>query len=152
MRRGATVVLLLTLAGTLRLQAQSDRWDHQVDSAAAHARQALASEGYRPVGRPLRGDLFVGETATIAIPLAPETAYAVIGVCDEDCDDLQLVLVSATRYEVDADRRGTVVPIVRTTSSNGGTYHVQVTMAACRVSPCRYEIVVLARPSRQGPR
>ncbi|HET7025014.1 MAG TPA: hypothetical protein VFI39_07420 [Gemmatimonadales bacterium] len=141
------LILFLTLAGALPALAQSDRWDRQVDSAAARAGQALATQGYRPAGKSHRGDLFAGETATITIPLAPETAYAVVGVCDDDCEDLQLVLVSTTRYEVDADRRGTVVPIVRTTSADGGIYHVNVTMAACRVSPCRYEIVVLARPS-----
>lgn len=149
MIRGAPLTLLL-MAAASSLQGQSDRWQRQVDSAADRGAKALEVDGYRTAGSVVSGELLAGETTTLTVPLSGAGSWAIIGVCDDDCGGLDLVLISPMRYEVDADRQGGVVPVVRTTTTAGGAFRVEVTMRRCRVSPCRYQLRVLRRSSDNG--
>lgn len=135
----AGVALLALVAGT------DDPWARQVEKGADRFVAALADEGYQRDGALLTGALLLGESTSRSIELNKAGHYAVIGVCDDDCGALHLVLITPTRYEVDADDGRTPGPVVHGTLAEPAHYTVRVTMVGCRVSPCRYGIVVLRK-------
>lgn len=135
------LLLATMLAGAIT--GMGDPWAAQVERAAARVSAALRTEGYLPAGRLIAGTLFKGESAVLQVSLDGPGHYAVIGTCDDDCGALHLVLITPTRYEVDADDGRSPRPVLHTDAPAPGAYTVRVTMLACRVSPCRYGILVL---------
>lgn len=61
---------------------------------------------------------------------APGGATYFIGVCDENCRDLDLIVRDASGREVDRDEEIDDVPIVAI-ETTAGTYTVEVSMADC---------------------
>jgi hypothetical protein len=61
---------------------------------------------------------------------APRGTTYFIGVCDENCRDLDLIVRDASGREVDRDEETDDVPIVAV-ETRAGTYTVEVSMAAC---------------------
>ncbi len=145
LRRWLGTLALLNLAGT-PIQAQRDHWDRQVAKALDRTAVTLKDRGYRPVTPYHSGILLVEQSDQIEVPLAPKREYLMVGACDDDCTGLQLVIANGIGYQVDAARGPGNSPVVRvTTPAQSGTYRVTVTMAACRVSPCRYGFAVFVR-------
>ena len=87
------------------------------------------------------GELADDGTASLTVSLEAGTDYMIIGVCDEDCTDLDLTLCSGSR-ELDTDVEDDDTPIVSVTPTSTATFRVSVSMAACSSSPCRYGVAV----------
>jgi hypothetical protein len=137
-------LLICCLSGSLA--GQSDRWDRQVEKGLAASAATLTTSGYRPLGQPWLGMLFVDESVRLEIPLARGEEYVVIGTCDEDCTGLELVLASPTGYEIDAARQPGRAKAVRVTDpAVAGIYRLTVKLAGCRISPCRYGAATFVR-------
>jgi hypothetical protein len=67
--------------------------------------------------------------------------YVLIGVCDEDCSDLDIVLVGpGSTTPVARDLLTDDAPIVQYAPSATGDFRVRVSMAACSISPCAYAV------------
>ena len=104
------------------------------------AAQSMTDRGYE-LTRVLQIDsLSDQDNAFFTVTLHAGTAYAMVGVCDSDCRDLDLALYDAAGTEVDADAERDDVPIVRVTPSETMRYRIKVIMANCQRNPCRYEI------------
>jgi hypothetical protein len=87
--------------------------------------------------------LTTDESERLEFPVLAGAEYILVGSCDDDCTGLHLVIANPTGYQIDAARGSGNSPIVRVPrSALPGGYHVTVTMAACRVSPCRYGVAV----------
>jgi hypothetical protein len=123
-------------------QAQSDRWEQQVRASLSRAAQMLSDRGYRPTPASFVGALFAGESEVRELFLPAGANVVVVGVCDDDCGGLGLVVSNRTGYELAADRGVGNVPLVRVTPETAGMYRVKVSMQSCRISPCRYGIAV----------
>jgi hypothetical protein len=87
------------------------------------------------------GELADDATASLSVTLDAGTDYMIVGVCDEDCTDLDLTLFSGSR-ELDTDVEDDDTPIVSVTPTSTGTFRVSVSMAACSSSPCRFGVAV----------
>ena len=83
-------------------------------------------------------------TESVSVPLDAGTSYKIVGVCDEDCSDLDLTLFAGST-KLDEDVLDDDVPILDAKPSSSGTYRISVTMAACKSSPCRYGIAIYAQ-------
>jgi hypothetical protein len=145
LNRPATVVLALAL-GPAAAGAQS-RWQRQVETHLAGAAATLTAAGYVPVRLFLTGALDNGETASDTVTLAGGAAYVVLGVCDDDCAALELGLLAANGYEVDAARRSGNAPIVRVTPRETMRYRVTIRMTGCGMNPCWYGLRIFRRPT-----
>jgi len=73
------------------------------------------------------------------------TTYALIGVCDQDCTDIDLRLYDSDGDEVDSDLKTDDKPIVQIAPRVTGEYRVKVTMASCSTSPCFYGVGVYGK-------
>lgn len=125
--RVAMLTVLLVLGARPGL-AQGDRWQRQVAASLVRGGAMLSEQGYRVVARPGEGWLFAEESRQLDFRLALPGEYALLGVCDGDCDALHLVLSNATGYELAAERAAGNVPLVRLSVPAAGGYRVRVTM------------------------
>lgn len=145
MRMPLMVALAIGMATSALAQARpTDPWDGQVQASLAKAGELARTRGYVPTGIELVGALFADESEAGSLTLATG-AYLILGVCDEDCRTLNLVLADPKGDELAVDRGEGNAPMVAAPSARGGRYRLRIIMGACRVSPCRYGIVVYRR-------
>jgi hypothetical protein len=136
-------VLLVLLAP--RIAAQGDAWEREVRLHLSQAARRLHDTGYEPVPQSHAGALNTGESASFTVTLEAGATYVLTGVCDPDCDALELALYSPNGYEVDAARSSESAPIVQVAPRETGVYRVRVVMARCSTNPCRYGVAVFRK-------
>lgn len=109
------------------------------------AQAALAQQGFQMVGQPYSGGLSQGQTWNVPAQLYPGYDYRVIGVCDRDCADLDLVLYDASGAPITQDTSTTSQPVLAVQPAYAGSYTLQVQMYNCTVAPCYYAVALYGR-------
>lgn len=100
----------------------------------------LERAGYHEVYRPVTGTLRQGERTRWNFDVTGEQLYALVAVCDDDCDDLDLRVYDAGGREVGRDLASDDEPLVLTRPARSQRYSVAVIMASCDWNPCRYQL------------
>lgn len=136
--------LLVGASGTAA--AQANRWERQVQDQLQRTLTTLGVRGspHPPVATKT-GVLNAEESAWLTVTLSRGVSYAIIGVCDNDCSRLQLVLTTPDHNELASDRSSENFPILRFTPAAAQVFRVKVVMEACQVSPCWYGMAVVER-------
>lgn len=132
-------------AALLASPAAADDWSDLMDSLMETAVGQFSDEGYHYSGFAHNGALADGESEDVAVRLGPGLEFVLIGACDLDCEDLDLVLYDDNGREVDSDLEMDDFPIVMVSPSRDAVYRIRVTMADCEIEPCRYGIQTFAR-------
>ena len=140
----AVTVALAIVASSAAAQSES-RWRTQVESQLKNAAKTLSDKGYEQTHETQIGTLHDDENDSFNLTLHSGTTYALVGVCDNDCKDLDLVLYDADGDQVDSDIQNDDVPIVQVTPRETQRYRVKVIMANCQTSPCWYGIGVYGK-------
>ncbi len=101
-----------------------------------YARQM--AEGWSPVqGVP---DMFVGLNPNSEhrwqVRLRAGQAYAFIGACDNECDNVDLILEDSSGVQIKADVLPDDYPLVDFTPQADGVYTVRVQLKTCSIGPC----------------
>lgn len=135
----AAALALFAVPG--RASAQ-DPWLALVQEQLQAASSAVQSEGFASTHDVVTGRLAEGEAEEIEVELDAGIDYVVLGVCDQDCSDVDLVLRDPAGNVVDNDVATDDVPVVAVSPTRTGTYTVEVHMAACSAEPCRYGVAV----------
>ena len=73
------------------------------------------------------------------------TDYLVTGACDNDCNDLDLRLKTATGTVVDRDEGSDYWPEVSVTPTRSQNYSIEVDMYDCDVEPCYYGLALFEK-------
>jgi hypothetical protein len=143
------LLLAASLAAALTLpaaaHAQQDPWEQQVRSLLAQAGKTFEDRGYQLTHQVLTGALSQSATTMLDVRLDAGTTYQIIGVCDNDCSDLDLTLYDADGKQVDADTELDDVPMVAVAPPHPGTYRLQVQMATCSDQPCRFGVGIFGK-------
>lgn len=63
-------------------------------------------------------------------------AYAVLGACDDDCNDVDLIVEGPDSRALGADVENDDYPIVGFTPQTDGLYSVRIVLQTCTVAPC----------------
>ena len=113
----------------------------QLDSAVS----LMGNEGFRPQDDFVTGTLAAGEDEEFELELEGGKTYIIVGVCDNDCSDLDLRLFDPNGREVASDLLTDDNPVVNVTPRRTGTYTVRAIMTSCSSEPCRYGIGVYGR-------
>jgi hypothetical protein len=79
---------------------------------------------------------------SVDIEMEGGTDYVVLGVCDNDCPDLDLTLYDENGKQVSEDVQTDAFPVVQASPRNNATYRVKATMANCTANPCWFAISV----------
>lgn len=109
--------------------------------------QALAArQGFQQVGQPYSGGLAQGQTWNVPVQLVAGYEYRVLGVCDRDCNDLDLVLFDSAGRQVAQDTTTSDQPVVAVQPAYNDNFIIQVQMYNCSVAPCYYALALYGRP------
>ena len=122
-----------------------DQWGAQVARLLNQASSLATSRGMRRTHQPYIGSLRTGANASHSITLNAGTSYSLIGVCDNDCSDLDLRVYDPGGREVGSDLLTDDTPVVNVTPRRTGAYTVRAIMTACSSEPCRYGIGIYGR-------
>jgi hypothetical protein len=117
-----------------------DQWMQQVAAQLDAVVEALDAEGLTPAMEPYGGALNEGESEEVELELTAGS-YLIIGVCDGDCTDLDLLL-SADGEEVASDFEPDDTPVLVVEVEEGGLLILRVDMPACSSGPCRFGLGV----------
>ncbi len=146
MHRAAVAATIALALIERSASAQSgNRWADEAQRRLSHAAKTISDKGYGQAQETQIGSLAAHETESFTLTLHGGTAYALVGVCDSDCKDLDLVLYDADGNQVDADIQNDEYPLVQVTPSETQRYRVNVIMADCRTNPCWYGIGVYGK-------
>lgn len=66
--------------------------------------------------------------------------YQIVGVCDEDCSDLDLTIKTSSGTVIDSDTSSDDIPIVTIRPPGNGQYTIEAKMYDCSSEPCYYGI------------
>ena len=97
------------------------------------------------IGQPYSGGLQQGQTWNVPAPLLAGVDYRVVGVCDRDCADLDLIVFDPQGTLITQDTSATSQPVVGVQAAYPGTFTVQVLMYNCSVEPCYYALALYGR-------
>jgi hypothetical protein len=130
----AVAGLVLTTAAA----APQDEWVRQVRRMIQEAGRVYEQRGYSLTHQVYTGSLQQGDNEYVSVRLEAGNDYQIMGACDNDCSDLDLVLYDAAGNQVDDDLEMDDFPIVAVSPRRTATYRVKVVMATCSREPCRY--------------
>jgi hypothetical protein len=136
-----TALALSAIAGLVLVTAAAtpqDEWVAQVRRQIRQAGQIYEQRGYSLTHQIFTGSLAEGSNTFVTVRLVAGNQYQIMGVCDNDCSDLDLVLYDPAGNEVDDDLEMDDYPIVAVTPRRAGAYRVKVVMATCTREPCRF--------------
>ena len=143
-RAAVAVFIAAAIAAPVGLAAQN-QWERVVRSQIREHSSYLTDRGYEMINEVYQGTLGNQESEMLTITLQADRAYAFLGVCDQDCHDLDLRLYDSDGDEVDADVSNDDWPVVKVSPSRAGEYRVKVIMASCSSSPCYYGVGVFKK-------
>ena len=85
-----------------------------------------------------------GSSDSWSFTLPGGNSYKIVGVCDNDCEDLDLRVTIGDEL-VTEDVLDDDVPIVNFSAKNETRYNVKVSMVKCKADPCFWGIGVFAK-------
>lgn len=87
-----------------------------------------------------------GKTARFRFDAAPETEYAIVGACDENCSEFDLFIFDESDNLVGADQGGGS-PMVMVAANAGKALTIRVDMVDCDESPCSFGVGIYEKPA-----
>ena len=111
-----------------------------IDSQLSRLSGRMEARNMAQASRDLTGSLRHGQRTDWTIFLVKEVDYRIHGVCDNDCRDLDLILLDERGNEISQDTSTDDIPIVSARPRWTGRFTLRVLMEDCRVSPCNYGV------------
>jgi hypothetical protein len=148
--RIALVALVLGGAGAgvadgRQLSSLGSRWERQVRNLLTRAADVFGANGYELSHETYTGSLTDGAAESLTLWLEPNREYRLVGVCDDDCDDLDFELFDSLSDAVTDDLRADALAMVIVHPRHRARYRLRISMASCSVSPCWYGVGVFSR-------
>lgn len=105
-----------------------------------------ADDGYAHIVGPLWGTLSDSRTALHTLNnLRVGQQIRIVGVCDENCSDLDLRVRDPSGALLAFDTRGNDQPVIDLRAGTYGQHTIEVDMANCDAPRCRYAVNVYTR-------
>lgn len=133
---------LIAMAG-IGVVSASGKIDRLVQVQLEEGSRFFANEGYVVRGMPHYGALQDGGEDRIPFRIRAGINHVFYGVCDADCDDLDLLLLDRNGDMLASDVLPDDVPIVEYTPGADMQVTVVVRMANCDIAPCAYGVALL---------
>lgn len=141
---GALVVGSLVPAAATAQNSQS-RWEGQVQQYLRRAARVLEERGYAETHDRFMDNLNENRSTSIRITLRADQVYSIVGVCDNDCTDLDFKLYDDEDNLIDEDLQTDDTPIVSVTPRRTGSFRLVVKMVTCSNEPCYFGVGVWRR-------
>ncbi len=105
-----------------------------------------ASRGFVRTGDLRVGVLGEGERDSLALELESGVQYVLLGICDEDCGDIDFHLFEPAGKEIAFETKTSSRAVLWVTPSIAGTHRLEVVMSRCGTPPCYYAVQLLRGP------
>jgi len=122
-----------------------------MEERMAFFREDLISEGFTETGTSETGGLKTGQELRYSVSLIEGMEYQLVGVCDNDCEDMDLAVFDPSGTEVNADRLPDAVPVLAFTATSSGPYRIAVHIVSCSLEPCSYEVATFIKGEGLAP-
>ena len=136
----ALVLFILLALVPLRMAVAQNQYEQQVLDQLEGAAMGFMTGDIMPILT--EGDMLDHqESETYTITLKAGRTYFLMGVCDEDCLDLDLELYDGSGNLISQDNTDDDAPIVEVNVATGGDFTLKVTMYDCDIqAPCYYGV------------
>jgi hypothetical protein len=129
-----------SVAGPTPVAAQSSQYNRQLEVQLNESRRMYLPAGQGIVRGPLGGSLDQGETINYSFQLVAGRSYTILGVCDNDCSDLDITLYDPNGNQVAEDVLTDDKPVASVTARRSGRYRATISMASCSTGACFYAV------------
>jgi hypothetical protein len=147
--RAVLGVAVLAAAVAVPATAQNT-YQQQIIRQLTQAATAVQGQGYAADRAPVMGSLNDDAQEGVLIQLNAGMHYAILGVCDNDCTDVDLRVFDPLGNMIGEDILVDDHPVVEFTAGTTGQYRANVIMATCNTNPCYYGVQVYARGAGGG--
>jgi hypothetical protein len=151
MVRATLTALALVSMLALPLGKAQAQWRQQVTSQIDQFQERMSESGFRLAEETRTGSLGAGQRESLTATLRSGVEYMILGVCDNDCTDVDLRLYDELGSEVDTDLEVDDYPIVSATPSRSGEYRIEVAMVTCSTEPCFYGVGIFSKGAPATP-
>lgn len=141
-----SVILLASLSFLIpSIVIAGNRYQDQIRGQLILAATALGLGNYELSHDPYINSLRANSTNHLRLNLRSGKSYAVVGVCDEDCSDIDLKIYDDNQNLIDTDSGTDDYPMVQVSPTWSGEFSVEVRMYDCSASDCYYGIGVFSQ-------
>lgn len=84
-------------------------------------------------------------------PMQVGVEYQIVGVCDDECTNLDLALFNPWGELVVADDFQDALPVLAVYTEEDAPFRLSVSMAGCEVASCGFKILAFGKGDRVGP-
>jgi hypothetical protein len=141
-----SVLFVLFLVAVLNLshpvsiaQNSEDVWSASVEKQLLQVSSKLRNAGFNK-SNTYMDSIATGRAQYIDVTLRAHTSYGFVGVCDQDCGDIDLYLFDSAGNSIDSDTGPDDTPIVVVTPKYTGSFRLYVKMVQCNNNPCRWGV------------
>lgn len=143
------LALLASCAPSASGSGSADRYRAFINTALSkRADYHRTNNGYSRVdGVTKVGLLKNGESTSLDVTLNLDRSYRLVGVCDQQCTDMDMKLYNSGGALVDEDTSTDDIPLVDVSPRTSGSYTMKVTMADCSNASygCYYGVTLLRK-------
>jgi hypothetical protein len=125
--------------------AQGNQYQQQIANQINQAATLVKSQGYSPDRAPMMGSLNDDAEESIMVNLNAGTRYAFVGVCDNDCTDVDLQLFGGDGTKIAEDLDTDDKPVLQFTATYTGAHRMKVLMPTCNQNPCYYGVQIFVK-------
>lgn len=118
-------------------------WEQSVRTQLEEITSTVAAENYLPTGDGSADMLSSEGIGSFSVTLQPGE-YRAVAVCDDDCADLDLAVVSGGEL-IGSDVLGNAFPFVDFTVSQAGSFDLPVQMVECSTDVCFYSTMLFRK-------
>jgi hypothetical protein len=133
-------MMATSVAAPTSVSAQSSVYNNQLDVQLRQSRSTYLPAGQSLVRGPLGGSLDQGDTINYSFQLVAGRSYTILGVCDNDCSDLDITLYDPAGNQVAEDVLTDDKPVASVTARRSGRYRATISMASCSTGACFYAV------------
>jgi len=138
---------ILMLLPSMVTAQQSDRFERQVAIQLVAAAMAFDElSGYELTHEPFTGKLYTRkyepQSKYLTLRLYQGTSYAILGVCDEDCSDIDIDLYDDNGNRISTDHQPDDKALVGVSPKWTAIFRVKITIPSCSEYRCTYGVGV----------
>ncbi len=125
--------------------------DPSMEDRLSVFRSDLLEEGFTETGFPAEGTMNQDQEVQIPLTLTEGVEYKLAGVCDDNCENLDMALFDPSGTEVASDSLPDPYPLLTVVPTVSGEYRVAARMVTCKLEPCGFVVSTFVLDEGFGP-
>ncbi len=141
----AIAVLFSTTLNSTVMARPLDEQEQQVDKQLQQAIQTAKKQGYQLSFPQNIGILPKGAEAPKTVLLYPNREYTFVAVCDQNCEDIKVIVKDLNGNKITSDITNEAVAIVNFKPPSENRYQVSVRMEKCSKRSCNFGLGIFSK-------